>query len=96
VGEVGLINVNDVDVAPNLNNATVYIAFSEGHNKKRGHEAWTESQAHPRLLGKAVVLKYTPPFDLCLTIVERGNASYAFWANWSNPRPFMKSHPKII
>jgi hypothetical protein len=54
VNEVGLINVNDVDVAPNLHNATVYIGVLGGEaQKKKGHgSAGTEPQAHPGLSGQ--------------------------------------------
>ena len=76
VGEVGLINVNDVDVAPNLHNATVYIGVLGGEaQKKRAMEALDQSRKRIQgYLGKAVVLKYTPQLRFVLDeSVERGN-----------------------
>lgn len=76
VDEVGLINVNDVDVAPNLHNATVYIGVLGGEaQKKRAMEALEGSRKRIQgYLGKAVVLKYTPQLRFVLDeSVERGN-----------------------
>jgi len=76
VGEVGLINVNDVDVAPNLHNATVFIGVLGGEaQKKRAMEALEQSRKRIQAyLGKAVVLKYTPHLRFVLDeSVERGN-----------------------
>jgi len=76
VGEVGLINVNDVDVAPNLHNATVYIGVLGGaQQKKRAMEALDQNRKRIQgYLGKAVVLKYTPRLRFVLDdSVERGN-----------------------
>jgi ribosome-binding factor A len=76
VDEVGLINVNDVDVAPNLHNATVYIGVLGGEaQKKRAMEALEERRKRIQgYLGKAVVLKYTPHLRFVLDdSVERGN-----------------------
>jgi ribosome-binding factor A len=76
VNEVGLINVNDVDVAPNLHNATVYIGVLGGEaQKKRAMEALEQSRKRIQgYLGKAVVLKYTPHLRFVLDeSVERGN-----------------------
>ncbi len=76
VDEVGLINVNDVDVAPNLHNATVYHRRAGGEaQKKRAMEALEQSRKRIQgYLGKAVVLKYTPQLRFVLDeSVERGN-----------------------
>ncbi|HTA31663.1 MAG TPA: 30S ribosome-binding factor RbfA [Candidatus Cybelea sp.] len=76
VDEVGLINVNDVDVAPNLHNATVFIGVLGGEaQKKRAMEALEQSRKRIQgYLGKAVVLKYTPHLRFVLDeSVERGN-----------------------
>jgi ribosome-binding factor A len=76
VNEVGLINVNDVDVAPNLHNATVYIGVLGGEaQKKRAMVALEESRKRIQgYLGKAVVLKYTPRLRFVLDeSVEHGN-----------------------
>ena len=76
VDEVGLINVNDVDVAPNLHNATVFIGVLGGDaQKKRAMEALEQSRKRIQgYLGRAVVLKYTPHLRFVLDeSVERGN-----------------------
>ena len=76
VDEVGLINVNDVDVAPNLHNATVYIGVLGGAaQKKRAMEALEQNRKRIQgYLGRAVVLKYTPQLRFVLDeSVERGN-----------------------
>jgi ribosome-binding factor A len=76
VNEVGLINVNEVDVAPNLHNATVYIGVLGGEaQKKRAMEALEQNRIRIQgYLGKAVVLKYTPRLRFVLDeSVEHGN-----------------------
>jgi ribosome-binding factor A len=76
VDEVGLINVNDVDVAPNLHNATVYIGVLGGEaQKKKAMEALEQGRKRIQgYLGKAIVLKYTPQLRFVLDdSVERGN-----------------------
>jgi len=76
VGDVGLINVNDVIVAPNLHTATVFIGVLGGDaQKKRAMDALEERRKRIQgLLGKAVVLKYTPHLRFVLDeSVERGN-----------------------
>jgi len=76
VDEVGLINVNDVDVAPNLHNATVFIGVLGGEaQKKRAMEALEQSRKRIQgYLGKAVVLKYMPHLRFVLDeSVEKGN-----------------------
>ncbi len=76
LGEVGLINVNDVDVAPNLQNATVYIGvLGDAAKKKRAMEALEEHRKRLQgIVGQAVVLKYTPHLRFVLDeSIERGN-----------------------
>jgi ribosome-binding factor A len=76
VNEVGLINVNDVDVAPNLKNATVYIGVFGGDARKiKCMEALQKSRIRIQgLVGRGVVLKYTPQLRFILDdSVERGN-----------------------
>jgi ribosome-binding factor A len=76
VDEVGLINVNNVDVAPNLHNATVFIGVLGGEaQKKKAMEALEQSRKRIQgYLGKAVVLKYTPHLRFVLDeSVEKGN-----------------------
>ena len=76
VGQVGLINVNDVNVAANLHTATVFIGVLGGDaQKQRAMEALELRRKRIQgLLGKAVVLKYTPHLRFILDdSIERGN-----------------------
>src|SRR5580704_7951722 len=76
VNEVGLISVNDVNVAPNLQNATVFIGVLGGPaQKKKAMEALeTNRKRIQGLVGRAVVLKYTPQLRFILDdSIERGN-----------------------
>ena len=64
------------DVAPNLHTATVYIGVLGGPDqKKRALEALGVHRKRIQgLLGKAIVLKYTPQLRFVLDdSVERGN-----------------------
>ena len=62
VNEVGLINVNDVDVAPNLKTAAVFIGVLGGDAQKiKAMEALEKHRKRIQgLVGRAVILKYTP------------------------------------
>jgi ribosome-binding factor A len=76
VDQVGVINVNDVNVAANLHTATVFIGvLGADSQKKRAMEALELSRKRIQgLLGKAVVLKYTPHLRFILDdSIERGN-----------------------
>lgn len=94
VAEVGLINVNDVDVAPNLHTATVYIGVLGGPTQKK--MALEALATHRRqiqiLLGRAIVLKYTPQLRFVLDdSVERGNRVLRILEELENPAPPNKS-----
>jgi ribosome-binding factor A len=62
VGDAGLITVNDVNVSADLQTATVYIGILGNADQKK--KALTELNRHRKhiqgLMGKAVILKYTP------------------------------------
>src|SRR5580704_13688228 len=62
VGSAGLITVNDVRITSDLQSATVYIGILGNEEQKK--KALTELEQHRKriqgLIGKAVVLKYTP------------------------------------
>jgi len=76
VNEVGLINVNDVDVAPNLKTASVFIGILGGDaQKKKGMEALEKSRIRIQgLVGRGIVLKFTPKLRFVLDdSIERGN-----------------------
>jgi len=75
-GEVGLITVNDVGVAGDLQSATVFVGIiGTVEQRRKGFELL--KQERPRiqdLVGRALVLKYTPRLRFLLDdSVERGN-----------------------
>jgi ribosome-binding factor A len=74
--EAGVVNVNDVDVAPNLQNATVYVGILGGAAQKaKALELLAKNRKRIQgLVAKGVVLKYTPRLRFVLDeSVERGN-----------------------
>jgi ribosome-binding factor A len=62
VNDVGLITVNDVDVAGDLKSAVVFISIlGKADQQKRGLEQLNEHRIRIQgLIAKAVVLKFTP------------------------------------
>ena len=49
VNEAGLINVNDLEVAPNLKNATVFIGILGGKaQKEKGMKCWKRTASASR------------------------------------------------
>lgn len=62
VSDVGLITVNDVDVAGDLQSASVYVSILGNPDQQK--RAFAELDQHRKriqgLVGRAVVLKYTP------------------------------------
>ena len=76
VNEAGLINVNDLQVAPNLKNATVFIGILGGPaQKEKGMQLLEKHRKRIQgLVARGVVLKYTPRLRFVLDeSVERGN-----------------------
>lgn len=76
LSEAGVVDVNDLEVAPNLQNATVYVGVLGGsEQKKRALELLERNRKRIQgLVGKGVVLKYTPRLRFVLDeSVERGN-----------------------
>jgi ribosome-binding factor A len=75
-GDSGLITVNDVAVTSDLQSATVFVGIlGSADQRKRGME---EIEAHRKriqgLLGKAVILKYTPLLRFVIDdSIEQGN-----------------------
>src|SRR5256712_12331796 len=76
VSDVGLITVNDVDVSGDLHSAVVFISIlGKPEQQKRG---LSQLSAHRKriqgLVGRAVVLKYTPTLKFVMDdSVVRGN-----------------------
>jgi ribosome-binding factor A len=76
VSEAGLITVNDVDVSGDLHSAVVFISiFGNPTQQKRGVSLLMQHRKRIQgLVGRAVVLKYTPTLKFILDdSVVRGN-----------------------
>jgi ribosome-binding factor A len=76
VGEAGLITVNDVNVSSDLHSAAVYIGIlGNSEQRKKGLSALNHHRKRIQgLMGKAVILKYTPQLRFILDeSIEQGN-----------------------
>ncbi len=76
VAEAGLVTVNDVDVAGDLHSAVVFISIlGNAEQQKRGLGLLTRHRKRIQgLVGRAVVLKYTPTLKFLIDdSVVRGN-----------------------
>jgi ribosome-binding factor A len=76
VSSAGLVSVNDVDVAGDLKSAIVFISIlGNPDQQKRGFQMLTEHRVRVQgLIGKAIVLKYTPKLRFVFDdSVVRGN-----------------------
>ena len=76
VDEAGLITVNDVHVSSDLHSASVYVAVLG--NAQQQKKALAELEKHRKriqgLVGKAVILKYTPQLRFLIDqSIEQGN-----------------------
>jgi ribosome-binding factor A len=76
VGEAGLISVNDVQVSSDLHSATVFIGIlGSAEQQKRGLARLHRQRKRIQVLvGKAVVLKYTPQLRFMIDeSIQQGN-----------------------
>ncbi len=76
VSEAGLVTVNDVDVAGDLHSAVVFISIlGNADQQKRGLDLLSRHRKRIQgLVGRAVVLKYTPTLRFKIDdSVVRGN-----------------------
>jgi ribosome-binding factor A len=76
VSEAGLVTVNDVNVSGDLHSAVVFISIlGNPDQQKRGIALLTEHRKRIQgLVGRAVVLKYTPTLKFVMDdSVLRGN-----------------------
>lgn len=76
VDEAGVITVNDVEVAGDLQSAKVFVGvIGNAQQKKRAIERLDADRKHIQgLLARAVVLRYTPLLTFILDeSIERGN-----------------------
>jgi ribosome-binding factor A len=75
-GDSGLITVNDVAVTSDLQSATVFVGIlGSADQRKRGMAEIESHRKHIQgLLGKAVILKYTPLLRFVIDdSIEQGN-----------------------
>lgn len=91
VSEAGLININDVMVSGDLHSALVYVGiFGTDEQKKRGAALLQKERKRLQtLVGKGVVLKYTPQLRFIMDdSIERGNRVLEILAelDQSNPK----------
>jgi ribosome-binding factor A len=76
IQEVGLISVNEVEVSPDLQNAAVYMTILGNADQKKRAAALLQQERKriQGLVGKAIVLKYTPQLRFVIDeSIERGN-----------------------
>ena len=76
VHEAGLVSVNDVDVAGDLHSAIVFVSIlGTAEQQKRGLAMLTQNRKRIQsLVGRAVVLKYTPTLKFLVDdSIARGN-----------------------
>jgi ribosome-binding factor A len=76
VSEAGLITVNDVDVSGDLHSAVVFVSIlGSADQQKRGFSMLLKNRKRIQgLVGRAVVLKYTPTLKFLIDdSVVRGN-----------------------
>ncbi len=76
VSEVGLISVNDVDVAGDLHSAVVFVSIlGSAEQQKRGFAVLLRHRKRIQgLVARAVVLKYTPTLRFLMDdSIARGN-----------------------
>jgi ribosome-binding factor A len=76
VGEAGLISVNDVGVAGDLKSATVFVGIvGTAEQQRKSFEVLNRERLRLQgLVGRAIVLKYTPKLRFVRDdSVERGN-----------------------
>lgn len=76
ISAAGLLNVNEVLVTADLQNATVFVGVVGTKEQKKKAAALLESDRKrlQGLLGKSVVLKYTPQLKFVIDeSIERGN-----------------------
>lgn len=76
MSEVGLVSVNEVEVTGDLQNATVFLGVvgNRAQQKRAAELLGIERKRIQGLVGRAVVLKYTPVLKFVVDdSIERGN-----------------------
>lgn len=86
--EAGLINVNEVTISSDLHSATVFVGIlGNDSQKKKGLDLLAQNRKRIQgLVGKGIVLKYTPQLRFILDdSVERGNRVLKILGDLENP-----------
>ena len=76
VDDAGLVTVNEVEVAPDLRTANVFISvFGGGNQQKKGLSMLLKKRGRIQaIVAKKVILKYTPHLRFVVDdSVEKGN-----------------------
>lgn len=76
ISETGLLNVNEVVMSSDLHSATIFVGVvgTKEQKKKASTVLETERKRIQGLLGRSVVLKYTPTLRFIIDeSIERGN-----------------------
>src|SRR5437868_5045996 len=76
ISDAGMLNVNEVNISGDLQNATVYVGVVGTKEQKKKAAALLENgrKRMQGLLGRAVILKYTPQLKFVIDdSIERGN-----------------------
>jgi ribosome-binding factor A len=97
VGDAGLVTVNDVNVTSDLQLATVYIGILGNAEQRRTGLA--QLNHHRKriqgLVGKAVVLKYTPQLRFVIDeSIEQGNKVLKIIEELEHSQPPDEATPK--
>ena len=76
ISQVGVLTVNEVGVASDLKSATIFVGVigTPEQRKNAGSVLGKEARRIQTLVGRAVVLKYTPHLKFVIDqAIERGN-----------------------
>lgn len=88
VSEYGLISVNDVQIAPDLHTANVYVGVLGRAEQKKLALEFLAAQRKPiqGMLARSVILKFTPQLKFILDdSIERGNRVLAILDELDRP-----------
>jgi ribosome-binding factor A len=97
VGSAGLITVNDVRISADLHAATVYVGVlgNEEQRKKALGELNHHRKRIQGLVGKAVILKYTPQLRFMMDqSIEQGNRILKIIDELEHTAPTDETTPK--
>src|SRR5581483_2151368 len=97
VGEAGLITVNNVEVSSDLHSAMVYIGILGNAEQQKKGLAQLESHRKriQGLVGKAVILKYTPHLRFKIDeSIEQGNRVLKIIDELEHSEPADETTPK--